>query len=42
MIAAYLGRGDAFERAISRFPTAYADETGSDHEHALEATESAA
>jgi uncharacterized protein (DUF2252 family) len=41
-ITAYLGRGDAFERAMSRFATAYADQTESDHKQVLEATESAA
>ena len=39
-IAAYLGRGDAFDRAISRFAASYADQTESDHKRLLEAAES--
>src|SRR5262249_51636391 len=30
-IAAYLGRSDAFDRAIARFAEAYADQTERDH-----------
>jgi len=41
-IAARLGRGDAFERAIFRFATAYADHPDSDHKQLIEATKSAA
>jgi Uncharacterized protein conserved in bacteria (DUF2252) len=40
-IAPRLGRGNAFERAISRFATAYADQTETDHKEVLEATKSA-
>jgi uncharacterized protein (DUF2252 family) len=36
-IAAYLGRGDAFDRAISRFASAYADQTDSDHQRLVDA-----
>jgi uncharacterized protein (DUF2252 family) len=39
-IAAYLGGGDVFERAISQFAVAYADQTDSDHERMLEAIRS--
>jgi uncharacterized protein (DUF2252 family) len=39
-IAAYLGRGDSFDRAMSRFAVAYADQTESDHQKLLEAVES--
>jgi uncharacterized protein (DUF2252 family) len=38
-VAAYLGRGDAFDRAISRFAAAYADQTESDHKQLLDAVE---
>jgi Uncharacterized protein conserved in bacteria (DUF2252) len=31
-IAAYLGRGDSFDRAIARFAAAYADQNARDHE----------
>jgi hypothetical protein len=36
-IAAYLGGGDVFDRAISRFAVAYADQTESDHQRMIEA-----
>jgi len=39
-IAAYLGGGDVFERAISQFAIAYADQTHSDHQRMLEAMRS--
>jgi uncharacterized protein (DUF2252 family) len=39
-IAAYLGSGAAFERAISQFAVAYADQTDSDHKRMLEAIRS--
>jgi uncharacterized protein (DUF2252 family) len=41
-IAAYLGRGDAFDQAISRFAAAYADQTERDHQQLLDAVESGA
>jgi uncharacterized protein (DUF2252 family) len=40
VMAAYLGRGDVFERAISQFAVAYADQTDSDHQRMLEAMRS--
>jgi hypothetical protein len=36
-IAAYLGGGDAFERAICQFAVAYADQNDSDHQRMLKA-----
>jgi uncharacterized protein (DUF2252 family) len=39
-IAAYLGGGDVFERAISRFALAYADQTARDHQRILKAMHS--
>jgi uncharacterized protein (DUF2252 family) len=39
-IAAYLGGGDLFERAMSQFAIAYADQTLSDHQRMLEAMRS--
>jgi uncharacterized protein (DUF2252 family) len=39
-IAAYVGGGDAFERAMSQFAVAYADQTDSDHQRMLEAMRS--
>jgi thiamine monophosphate kinase len=36
-IATYLGRGDAFDRALARFADAYADQTERDHEALLRA-----
>jgi uncharacterized protein (DUF2252 family) len=36
-IAAYLGGGEAFERAITRFAVAYADQTDRDHQRMLKA-----
>jgi uncharacterized protein (DUF2252 family) len=39
-IAAYLGSGDAFEKAILRFAVAYADQTERDYERMVEAVKS--
>lgn len=39
-IAAYLGSGDTFDRAMSRFALAYADQTHHDHRKLLRAIES--
>jgi uncharacterized protein (DUF2252 family) len=39
-IATYLGGGDVFDRAISQFAIAYADQTDSDHQRMLEAMRS--
>jgi uncharacterized protein (DUF2252 family) len=39
-IAAYLGGGDVFERAISQFAIAYADQSDRDHQRMLEAIRS--
>jgi uncharacterized protein (DUF2252 family) len=39
-IAAYLGRGESFDRAIGRFAVAYADQTERDHELFKEAVRS--
>jgi uncharacterized protein (DUF2252 family) len=39
-IAAYLGGGDVFDRAISQFAIAYADQAYSDHQRMLEAIRS--
>ena len=39
-IAAYLGGGDVFDRAISRFAIAYADQTESDHQRMIDAIRS--
>jgi uncharacterized protein (DUF2252 family) len=39
-IAAYLGGGDVFDRAISQFALAYADQTDSDHRRILDAIRS--
>jgi uncharacterized protein (DUF2252 family) len=39
-IASYLGRGDAFDRAIARFSSAYADQNAKDHEALVEAVAS--
>ncbi len=39
-IAAYLGGGDVFDRAITQFALAYADQTNSDHQRMLEAMRS--
>jgi len=36
-IAAYLGRSDTFDQAISRFAAAYADQTERDHQRLLQA-----
>jgi uncharacterized protein (DUF2252 family) len=40
-IAAYLGSGDAFDRAISRFAAAYADQNERDHKALVDAVASA-
>lgn len=37
MISGYLGRGDAFDKAIAKFATAYADRTESDHRSFVDA-----
>ena len=39
-IGAYLGSGDAFDRAMSQFAVAYADQTEGDHRRMLEAIRS--
>ena len=39
-IAAYLGRGDPFDRAISEFAEAYADQNEQDHAALADAVES--
>jgi hypothetical protein len=39
-IAAYLGRGDSFDRAIAEFAELYADQNAADHRALLEAIES--
>jgi uncharacterized protein (DUF2252 family) len=39
-VAAYLGGGDVFDRAMSQFAIAYADQTQSDHQRMLEAIRS--
>jgi uncharacterized protein (DUF2252 family) len=39
-IAAYLGRGDSFDRAMSGFAVAYADQTDRDHQRLLDAVKS--
>jgi uncharacterized protein (DUF2252 family) len=39
-IAAYLGRGDVFDKAMCRFGAAYADQTEGDHQRLLEALKS--
>jgi uncharacterized protein (DUF2252 family) len=39
-IAAYLGRGDAFDRALARFAESYADQNERDHSALLEAVAS--
>ena len=39
-IAAYLGGGDVFDRAMSQFAVAYADQTDRDHQRMLEAMRS--
>ena len=39
-IAAYLGRGDAFDRALSEFAERYADQNEQDHRELLEAIDS--
>jgi hypothetical protein len=36
-IASYLGKGDAFDRAIARFSTAYADQNERDHQRLADA-----
>jgi uncharacterized protein (DUF2252 family) len=36
-IAAYLGRGDSFDRALARFATSYADQNEKDHQTLLDA-----
>jgi thiamine monophosphate kinase len=36
-IAAYLGKGDAFDRAIADFSTAYADQNERDYEGLMQA-----
>jgi uncharacterized protein (DUF2252 family) len=39
-IAAYLGGSDAFDRAITQFAAAYADQNARDHQHLLDAAAS--
>jgi Uncharacterized protein conserved in bacteria (DUF2252) len=39
-IAAYLGKGDAFDRAIADFSSAYADQNQRDYEAFVEAVRS--
>ncbi|MGF1425585.1 DUF2252 domain-containing protein [Kitasatospora sp. LaBMicrA B282] len=39
-IAGYLGRGDAFDRALARFATSYADQNEHDHQALLSAVRS--
>jgi hypothetical protein len=39
-IAAYLGGGPSFDRAIARFATAYADQNELDHQRLVEAVQS--
>ncbi len=39
-IAAYLGAGSSFERAIARFSAAYADQNDRDHRRLAEAVSS--
>jgi predicted alpha/beta hydrolase len=39
-ISGYLGSGDTFDRAISKFAVAYADQTRLDHQALVEAIES--
>lgn len=39
-IAAYLGRNDAFDRALARFAEAYADQNERDHQALVEAVRS--
>jgi hypothetical protein len=39
MIASYLGRGDAFDRAVAGFAAAYADQNERDYETFVAAVE---
>jgi len=39
-ISGYLGSGDVFDRAISKFAIAYADQTARDHQALAEAVDS--